>query len=93
LHGDQRSFIEYHWHGLQLLTGNAFVLGGLVMFAGLLIIPLLVRTGNAAPVVSQDAGASREPAPGCAERAGDSADSARQATDSAQPAPHSRTSR
>jgi alpha-1,2-mannosyltransferase len=34
-HGDQPWFAEYHWHGLWLVTGNAYVLSGLVMFAGL----------------------------------------------------------
>lgn len=28
-YGDQPRFAEYHWHGIELLTGNAFLLGGL----------------------------------------------------------------
>jgi alpha-1,2-mannosyltransferase len=35
-YGDQRWFPEYHWHGLGLITGNAYVLAGLAAFAGLL---------------------------------------------------------
>jgi alpha-1,2-mannosyltransferase len=35
--GDQPSFAVYHWHGLQLLTGNLYVLAGLVLL-GLLVI-------------------------------------------------------
>jgi alpha-1,2-mannosyltransferase len=35
-HGDQPSFVEYHWHSLWLLTGNAYVLAGLAMFLMLL---------------------------------------------------------
>jgi hypothetical protein len=31
--GDQASFHEYHWRGLQLVTGNAYVLAGLAVFA------------------------------------------------------------
>ena len=31
--GDKPWFLEYHWHGLQLLSGNAYILAGLVLFA------------------------------------------------------------
>jgi alpha-1,2-mannosyltransferase len=31
-HGDQPSFAEYHWHGLWLLTGNAYILTGMAVF-------------------------------------------------------------
>ena len=34
--GDQPRFVEYHWHGLQLITGNAFILGGLALFVVLI---------------------------------------------------------
>ena len=34
--GDQPWFVEYHWHGLQLITGNAFILGGLALFVVLI---------------------------------------------------------
>jgi alpha-1,2-mannosyltransferase len=35
--GDQPWFHEYHWHGWQLLAGNAFLLGGLVLLAVLAV--------------------------------------------------------
>ena len=41
-YGDQRWFPEYHWHGLALITGNAFVLAGLGVFAVLLATSLLL---------------------------------------------------
>ena len=30
--GDRRWYAEYHWHGLQLLAGNLYVLAGLALF-------------------------------------------------------------
>ena len=86
LHGDQPRFVEYHWYGIELLTGNAFILGGLVLFAGLLIVALLVRSSTPAPVQSPDAEASGEPAPDTAEPVSGSGDPAEQATGSAGPA-------
>ena len=62
LHGDQPWYVEYRWHGLQLLAGNAFILGGIAMFAGLVLIALLVRDQRADPA-SPDTEASRAPAP------------------------------
>ena len=41
-YGDRSWFPEYHWHGLNLITGNAFILAGLGMFAVLLAISLLL---------------------------------------------------
>jgi alpha-1,2-mannosyltransferase len=41
-YGDQRWFAEYHWHGLALITGNAYILAGLAMFAVLLAASLLL---------------------------------------------------
>ena len=40
--GDQPWLVEYHWHGLALITGNAYILAGLVMFGVLLAISLLL---------------------------------------------------
>lgn len=31
-HGDNPAYAEYHWHGLQLIAGNLYLLGGLVLF-------------------------------------------------------------
>jgi alpha-1,2-mannosyltransferase len=41
-YGDRPWFTEYHWHGLQLIAGNAFVLAGLALFGLLLAISLLL---------------------------------------------------
>jgi alpha-1,2-mannosyltransferase len=30
-YGDKPSYFEYHWHGIQLITGNAYVLIGCIM--------------------------------------------------------------
>ncbi|MBV9449662.1 MAG: DUF2029 domain-containing protein [Streptosporangiaceae bacterium] len=37
LYHDQPWYVEYHWHGLQLLAGNGYVLGGLLAFGGLVL--------------------------------------------------------
>jgi len=29
--GDQPSYVEYHWHGFQLLWGNAYILAGVLL--------------------------------------------------------------
>jgi alpha-1,2-mannosyltransferase len=42
-YGDQRWFVEYHWHGIQLITGNAFILGGLALLA--LVVAWALRIG------------------------------------------------
>ncbi|MCW2933302.1 MAG: hypothetical protein JWM19_4264, partial [Actinomycetia bacterium] len=42
-HGDQPSFVEYHWRGLWLLTGNAYVLAGMALFLALCGLALSVR--------------------------------------------------
>jgi alpha-1,2-mannosyltransferase len=30
-HGDQPGYVEYHWHGFQLLWGNAYVIAGVAL--------------------------------------------------------------
>jgi alpha-1,2-mannosyltransferase len=37
-YGDNPGFPEYHWHGLQLLAGNLYIVGGI----GLLLVVLVV---------------------------------------------------
>ncbi len=49
--GDNPSFKEYHWSGLQNLSGNAYVLAGLALLVLLVVIALRSR-GQARPVVS-----------------------------------------
>jgi len=41
-YGDRPWFPEYHWHGLQLIAGNAYVLAGLAAFAVMLAIAVLL---------------------------------------------------
>ncbi len=41
--GDQPWFAEYHWRGIELLTGNAFVLGGLVLLGVLIAAAISAR--------------------------------------------------
>ena len=36
-YGDNPAFVEYHWHGLQVLAGNLYILGGLALFAVVLV--------------------------------------------------------
>jgi len=43
--GDQPWFKEYHWAGLQNLSGNAYILAGLAMFVLLTIVALRTRAG------------------------------------------------
>jgi alpha-1,2-mannosyltransferase len=40
-YGDRPWFTEYHWHGLALIAGNAYVLAGLALFGLLLAVSLL----------------------------------------------------
>jgi alpha-1,2-mannosyltransferase len=53
--GDQPWYHEFHWHGLQLLAGNSFVLAGLAGLAALAVAAVLSRPrargpGGDAPV-------------------------------------------
>jgi alpha-1,2-mannosyltransferase len=62
--GDRPWFAEYHWHGLELLTGNAFLLGGLALLAVLIAAALRPRTTTttttpASPGRRQPTGPSR----------------------------------
>ena len=41
--GDQPWYHEFHWHGLQLLAGNIFVLAGLAGLAALAVAAVLSR--------------------------------------------------
>ena len=46
-YGDRPWFAEYHWHGIELLTGNAFLLGGLALLA--VLIAAALRTPPSRP--------------------------------------------
>jgi alpha-1,2-mannosyltransferase len=41
-HGDNPAYPEYHWHGLQLLAGNLYLLGGLGLFLVVLVVAVRV---------------------------------------------------
>jgi len=56
-HGDQPSYVEYHWHGFQLLWGNAYILAGVALLLILLGIGLRLRNRPPSAEVS-----SQEPA-------------------------------
>jgi alpha-1,2-mannosyltransferase len=50
--GDQPRYAEYHWRGIELLTGNLYVLTGLAMFVALLVAAIYVarrRKGRGQP--------------------------------------------
>jgi hypothetical protein len=50
--GDLPSFPEYHWHGHQLIIGNAYVLGGLALLCLLVALAWLVPAPSPAPAAS-----------------------------------------
>jgi alpha-1,2-mannosyltransferase len=45
-YGDRSWFPEYHWHGLLLIVGNAYVLAGLALFGLLVAVSLLLPPGS-----------------------------------------------
>jgi glycosyl transferase family 87 len=45
-HGDNPGYAEYHWHGLQLIAGNLYVLGGIGLFAVVLVAAGRVAQAN-----------------------------------------------
>ena len=47
--GDRPWFAEYHWHGIELLTGNAFLLGGLVLLGVLIAAAIRTRVTSRSP--------------------------------------------
>ncbi len=49
-HGDRPWFAEYHWHGIELLTGNAFLLGGLALLGVLIAAAIRTRLTSRAPL-------------------------------------------
>jgi alpha-1,2-mannosyltransferase len=60
-HGDQPWFVEYHWHGLWLLAGNAYILGGIALMFILFGIAFGLR--NERPVSQSSAESSSMAAP------------------------------
>jgi hypothetical protein len=51
-YGDQSWYVEYHWHGFQLIWGNAYILGGLALLLFLLVIAFRLRKAPPDPAVS-----------------------------------------
>jgi hypothetical protein len=49
LNVDKPWFYEYHWYGLQLLTGNAYVLAGIAVLFVMLIVALVLPVPPIAP--------------------------------------------
>jgi len=48
-HGDNPAYPEYHWHGLQILAGNLYLLAGLGLFVVLVAVAaVLLRRGGPA---------------------------------------------
>jgi alpha-1,2-mannosyltransferase len=43
--GDRPWYAEYHWHGLQLITGNLYILTGIALFALLVVLALKAARG------------------------------------------------
>jgi alpha-1,2-mannosyltransferase len=48
-YGDRPWFAEYHWHGIELLTGNAFLFGGLALLAILIAAAIRTRLPSRSP--------------------------------------------
>jgi alpha-1,2-mannosyltransferase len=42
-YGDRPQWVEYHWHGFQLLWGNAYILGGMALLLVLLALAFRFR--------------------------------------------------
>ena len=45
-HGDQPSFVEYHWHGLWLAAGNAYILAGVAVFGVMVTCAISLGRGR-----------------------------------------------
>ena len=57
-YGDLPRYVEYHWHGFQLLWGNAYVLAGTALLLILLVLAIRLRT--AAPTSAGAGPASQD---------------------------------
>ncbi|HEY0937078.1 MAG TPA: glycosyltransferase 87 family protein [Trebonia sp.] len=60
--GDQPGYVEYHWHGFQLLWGNAYVLAGVALLIVLLVTGWRLQRKQAA-ALAEAAGRDDAPAP------------------------------
>lgn len=46
--GDRPGYLEYHWRGLQNLSGNAFILTGVALLVLLAVVAVRTRRDAAA---------------------------------------------
>jgi len=53
-YGDLPRYVEYHWHGFQLLWGNAYVLAGTALLLILLAVAVRLRTAAPGPGQATD---------------------------------------
>jgi alpha-1,2-mannosyltransferase len=63
-YGDRPWFTEYHWHGLALIAGNAYVLAGLALFGLLLAVSLLLPPHGTEKEDDDEPGRSQAGLPG-----------------------------
>jgi alpha-1,2-mannosyltransferase len=52
-YGDRPQWVEYHWHGFQLLWGNIYILGGMAMLLVLLAVGFRLRHATQAQPAPQ----------------------------------------
>jgi alpha-1,2-mannosyltransferase len=53
LYGDQPWFLEYHWNGLQVIAGNAYILAGFVLLVILGFTAVFTSGSSKAPAKAQ----------------------------------------
>jgi hypothetical protein len=51
--GDQSGYVEYHWHGFQLLWGNAYILAGVALLLIALAIGFRIRKRSPAAEITE----------------------------------------
>jgi hypothetical protein len=54
-YGDRPQWVEYHWHGFQLLWGNIYILSGMALLIVLLVVGFRLRTTTPAPPAAPEA--------------------------------------
>ena len=52
-YGDLPRYVEYHWHGFQLLWGNAYVLAGMALLLILFVLAIMPTASAASPRACQ----------------------------------------
>jgi alpha-1,2-mannosyltransferase len=60
-HGDQPGYVEYHWHGFQLLWGNTYILAGVVLLAVALAVGFRLRKSAPAAAAAGTGAVSAAP--------------------------------